>query len=492
MGFNLKELARQNILSLTPYHCARDDFTEGILLDANENTHGPASIDVLTEEEKKLSLNRYPDPNQVVLKQQLCDFRNQEASLPSSEIKVIDELKLKPENLCLGVGSDESIDALIRVFCKPGRDKMLVCPPTYGMYSICATVNDVEVVKCPLELCNFQIQPKLIKELLTKDPFINLIYITTPGNPTAKKIEFDLIKELLNNESWNGVVIADEAYIDFAPVGSSLAPLVNQYPNLVVLQTLSKSFGLAGIRLGITFAHESISILLNSMKYPYNISNLTSDVAIRSTTFESIAKMRQNVNLILENRSYVEKKLLALDGMGKNIGGLDANFLLLQVLDNNGKPSNIVAQAVYNKLAVEEQVVVRFRGNELGCTGCLRITIGTKEENEILITKFKQVLEQVLFNESKRKIGKMGKTEIGYSDQSYLPQSKIGKTEFGHSDGKLGKTELGKTELGKTELGKTEIGKTEIGKSQIGKTELGKTEIGKTEFDKTDSNQKDK
>lgn len=388
MVFDISKIVRSNILSLEPYRCARDDFKEGILLDANENTHGP-SFDKMTDYEKDLELNRYPDPHQIQLKTQICDYRNKERETTN----------LKPENLCLGVGSDESIDALMRCCIKPGVEKMMTCPPTYGMYSVCAVVNDVEIVKVPLDLESFEIQPKLIIESLKADKDIKLIYITSPGNPTAKKIDEGLLLELLagvEEIQWNGLVVMDEAYIDFSPKGSSVCTLVNKYPQLVVFQTLSKAFGLAGIRLGITFSTPEISLLLNSMKYPYNISNLTSDIALRATTIESLKEMEAKVASIIEQRQFVLDKLTSLKQVGRNIGGLDSNFILLEILDKEGVPSNEIAHKVYMKLASERNVVVRFRGNELGCNGCLRVTIGVKEENERLIEQFESVLNEIV------------------------------------------------------------------------------------------------
>lgn len=390
MVFDITKIARANILSLEPYRCARDDFKEGILLDANENTHGP-SFDKMTDNEKDLQLNRYPDPHQVQLKSQICAYRNGERSGGN----------LKPENLCLGVGSDESIDALMRCCLKPGVEKMITCPPTYGMYSVCAVVNDVEIVKVPLDLTTFEIQPKLIIEALKADKDIKLVYITSPGNPTAKKIDENLVLELLagvEEINWNGLIVMDEAYIDFSPKGASVCTLVNKYPNLVVLQTLSKAFGLAGIRLGITFATPELSLLLNSMKYPYNISNLTSDIALRATTPESLQEMERKLASIIEQRQIVLDKLTSLKHVGRNIGGLDSNFILLEILDKNGVPNNEVAHQVYMRLASERNVVVRFRGKELGCNGCLRVTIGVKEENEKLIEEFESVLNEVVPN----------------------------------------------------------------------------------------------
>lgn len=395
MSFNLETLIRPNIRTLEPYRCARDDFKEGILLDANENTHGPALSNISTWE-LALELNRYPDPHQLELKQQIANFRN---SAPNQLVESSTR-KIDADNLCLGVGSDESIDMLLRCVCTPGKDKLLVCPPTYGMYLICATVNDVEMVTVPLTTPDFQIDVEAILAKLSADPSIKLIYITSPGNPTAKLVDCKLIVDLLKRaqESWNGLVVVDEAYIDFvdptAPnTSQSVSTLVNQFPNLVVLQTLSKSFGLAGVRLGITFATPGLSRFLNAMKYPYNILSLTSAVAVRSTQAEDGLKVMQGyVKKIKNERARLLETLSKIDGIGKNIGGLDANFLLIQILDSTGTPSNEVAAKLYNTLAVENGVVVRFRGKELNCTGALRLSIGTEEENATLVEKITLVL----------------------------------------------------------------------------------------------------
>ncbi|KAF3119458.1 histidinol-phosphate transaminase [Orbilia oligospora] len=251
VAFNLETCARPNIVALQPYRCARDDYKDdgsNTLLDANENSYGPSlSIDLSANHEvngstlRLAGLNRYPDPHQIELKQLLCDLR-QVASSPAT---------LRPDNIFVGVGSDEAIDGLIRCFCVPGIDKILVCPPTYGMYTVAAQVNDVEVVKVPLEIegesPSFDIQPVKIKEELEGDPRIKMVYICSPGNPTGKLVDPGRLKELLEY-NWNGVVVLDEAYIDFANHGKSLAHWVNDYPNLVVMQTLSKAFGMAGIR----------------------------------------------------------------------------------------------------------------------------------------------------------------------------------------------------------------------------------------------------
>ncbi|KAG7193965.1 histidinol-phosphate transaminase [Scheffersomyces spartinae] len=396
--FDLKTLIRPNILKLEPYRCARDDFKEGILLDANENTIGPAVAD-LSPEEDELLLNRYPDPHQVELKQQIVDFRNSEAL---SELKNFETDKLTPDNLCLGVGSDESIDLLLRCVCVPGKDKVLLCPPTYGMYSICATVNEVEIVKVPLTTPDFQVDNTKVLEAVTADPNIKVLYITSPGNPTGKLVAIETILDLVEKckANWNGVIVVDEAYIDFAALdqngkSKSLSVLVNQYPNLVVLQTLSKSFGLAGIRLGVTYANTTLIRYLNAMRYPYNISSLTANVAIRASNKEGLSTMKEYCSRIIEQRASVLEKLQAFKGVGKNLGGLDANFILVEFLDKEGKPSNDVAKKVYQILAVDNGVVVRFRGSELNCTGGLRISIGTPEENKTLLEKLDKVLQQV-------------------------------------------------------------------------------------------------
>lgn len=393
--FNLKDLVRPNIAELQPYRCARDDFKEGILLDANENTHGPA-LRELSEWEETLQLNRYPDPHQIELKQQIVNFRN---AAPNKFFN--SKTQLKPENLCLGVGSDESIDLLLRCLCVPATDKLLVCPPTYGMYSICAKVNDVSMVTVPLTVPDFQLDVPKIVETVSADPTIKLIYVTSPGNPTAKLLQVEDVISLLEKcaQCWNGIIVIDEAYIDFSPLedgcSQSVSTLVNQFPNLVVFQTLSKSFGLAGIRLGITYASPELSGYLNAMKYPYNISSLTSAIATRSTDEATgLAVMRKYVDLIVEQRESVLLALQKLPGIGRNLGGLDANFILVELLDKEGNPSNEVAKAVYNTLAVHNGVVVRFRGSELNCNGALRISIGTKEENETLLERFSKCLAE--------------------------------------------------------------------------------------------------
>lgn len=374
---SLKDIVRPNIYNLESYRCARDDFSEGILLDANENTHGPA-VSSLTQDEAILELNRYPDPHQVELKKAICKFRGG---------------GLTPENLYLGVGSDEAIDSLIRALCKPGDEKLLICPPTYGMYSVSADINDVGIVKVPLDLPSFDINPDAVLEALNADKKIKLVYICSPGNPTGKLVSHEKIEKILNGWT-NGIIVVDEAYIDFADGMPTAAPLVNHYPRLAVMQTLSKSFGLAGLRLGMCFAHPELARVLNALKAPYNISSTTSAVAQRALEDSSIEIMKKYVGLIKSERSRLIEELSKINGIGRNIGGLDANFVLMEILDKEGKPSNERALSIYNTMATDRKIVVRFRGKELGCTGCVRISIGTPEENTKVIAELADLLSK--------------------------------------------------------------------------------------------------
>lgn len=374
---SIRDIVRPNILKLEPYRCARDDFSEGILLDANENTHGSAVHDLSTYE-SELELNRYPDPHQIELKKKIAAFRGH---------------GLKPENLYLGVGSDESIDSLIRAVCVPGKDKILTSPPTYGMYSVSADINDVGIVKVPLDLETFELRPAEVLEALYADPQIKLAYFCSPGNPTGKQLNPEGILKVL--EHWhNGIVVVDEAYVDFCESYPSMAPLVNEHPRLVVIQTVSKSFGLAGVRLGMCFASEEFALILNSMKAPYNISSTTSQVAGRAFSPDSLQIMKNYVGSIVAERSRLLAELSKIKGIGRHRGGTDANFLLMEVLSEDGsKPSNERALHLYNSLATERKIVVRFRGKEIGCEGCVRISVGTNEENSQLLREMADVLK---------------------------------------------------------------------------------------------------
>lgn len=322
------------------------------------------------------------------MKKLLCRFRNTH----THTAKV-----LKPDNLFVGVGSDEAIDVLLRCFCVPGRDKILTCPPTYGVYKVFAQANDIEIVQVPLMPAKgFAIQPEAINQALTSDPSIKLVYICTPGNPTGSLIPKSDIQQVLEHPTWNGVVVLDEAYIDFTADGTSLAEWVNEWPNLVVMQTLSKGFGLAGIRLGSAFTAPPIAALLNKIRGCYNISAPTSALAIAALQPQSLAVMQRNKDHLLAQRDRMVVELPRIPGVGRIIGGRDTNFLLVEIRDGPaGRPSSETAMAVYTALAERNGVVTRFRGKELGCEGCLRITVGTATEVDVILEKLRGVLADV-------------------------------------------------------------------------------------------------
>lgn len=376
------------------YSDYKDDGTN-ILLDANENAYGPAlslngapSTPSSTNELSVdfLGLNRYPDPHQHELKQLLCNLRN---------THVHTQKDITPANLFVGLGSDEAIDALLRCFCVPGKDKILVCPPTYGMYAVSATVNDVGLVKVPLlSAPDFALDVPSITSALSgpEASSIKLIYACSPGNPTGSLIKKEDLRQILEHPTWNGAVIVDEAYIDFAPEGSSLAEWVAEWPNLIVMQTLSKAFGLAGIRLGAAFTSPEIATLLNNLKAPYNIPSPTSAIACQALQPSGLKVMRGHLESIVAQRDRLLAELPKIDGIGRLRGGTASNFLLYEILNSSGKPDSAVALKVYETLAQSRGVVVRFRGNEYGCLGCLRITVGTEPE----VTRFLKEIEAVL------------------------------------------------------------------------------------------------
>lgn len=399
--FNLQTCARPNILALQPYRCARDDYKDdghNILLDANENAFGPpisaaaatalqsaaapAHIDLL-------GLHRYPDPHQHALKHLLCTLRNTRTHTSKS---------LTPAHLFVGVGSDEAIDALLRAFCVPGRDTILVCPPTYGMYAVSAAVNDIGLVRVPLRPAPaFQLDVPAILAALDRadETRVKLVYLCSPGNPTGARLAKDDVRRILEHPVWNGIVVLDEAYVDFAPEGSSLAEWVAEWPNLVVMQTMSKAFGMAGIRLGAAFCAPDVAGLLNNLKAPYSISQPTSVLASYALSEEGLAAMRANRAKILEQRDRLLVELPNIPGVGRLRGGTESNYVLYEMLNEEGKPDNKTALAVYEGLAETKGVVTRFRGKEHGCEGCLRITIGTDTECTRFLEALRTSLEEV-------------------------------------------------------------------------------------------------
>lgn len=408
--FKLEHLIRPNILSLEPYRCARDDYQSGILLDANENSlghslppksviphnpgtsNGAATPVAAAEADDPLSLNRYPDPGLFGIKDSLAQLRD----VPNDAF------------VFLGVGSDEVLDLVQRVCCRPGKDKILICPPTYGMYSVCAAVNDLEVVKVPLvtEGGKFALDVEAVNKKLSEDPDIKITFICSPGNPTGTLIPPSDVRKVLDNPSYKGLVVVDEAYIDFAeeekrmgkrPADEvvSAVSLVHEYQNVMVTQTLSKAFGLAAIRLGIAFAQPALVQIMNNTKAPYNISSPTAHLASLALSPTGIAQMRSNVQTLIRNRDSLISALQTLPGAGAILGANEANFVLVQMLDleTRSKPDNSVAQMVYKRMAEEMGLVVRNRAKDLGCDGCLRITVGTQEENERCIELMKGLLQ---------------------------------------------------------------------------------------------------
>ncbi|CAJ1949093.1 unnamed protein product [Cylindrotheca closterium] len=353
-------IARKNILELHPYRCARDDYSSGVLLDANENAYGPTSLPTkcLDPYDNCNTLERYPDPYQIGLKELYAKYRGH---------------GMKPENIFVGVGSDEAIDLLMRIFCYPAKDNILITPPTYGMYKVCAKVNDVSLLSVPLTP-DFDIRVSEMLDAVTDET--KLLFICSPGNPTCKAIPLSEIEKVASSEKYKGLVVVDEAYVDFSKEGSAIE-LVNKYPNVVVLQTLSKAFGLAGIRCGFCIGAPDVIQLMNNVKAPYNVNSLTSEVAINA--MKSISTLEKNIASLLAQREVVAKELEALDFVVK-VYPSDSNFLLFRVKDK--------AIEMYKTMA-DKGVVTRYRGSEMHCDQCIRVTIGTEEENK----KFLQLLQ---------------------------------------------------------------------------------------------------
>ncbi|OOG77038.1 histidinol-phosphate transaminase [Algoriphagus sp. A40] len=349
MSFDLNSLLRPHIAKLQPYTSARDEYTgkEGVFLDANENPFGS-----ITEQD----FNRYPDPYQSALKTEI------------SKIKAV-----QTSQIFLGNGSDEAIDLLYRAFCNPGKDNVILLPPTYGMYEVSANINDVEIRKVSLSE-DFQLQPEKI--MAAADANSKILFICSPNNPSANKAKREDVLFLLNN--FKGLVVVDEAYIDFSDEPSFTAELDN-FPNLLVMQTFSKAWGLASLRLGMAFASEEIIRILNKIKPPYNISGLTQETVLAAITNKT--KVDQMIREILEERDFLQSELGKF-AFVKKIHPSHANFLLVQIPN---------ASQVYDDL-IAEKVIVRNRAKVLLCEDCLRITVGTRTENEALISALKKMI----------------------------------------------------------------------------------------------------
>lgn len=346
MSFNINSIIRPNIKSLKPYTSARDEYKgkEGVFLDANENSFGSAT---------HTAYNRYPDPIQWEVKEKLAIIKG-----------------VKPTNILIGNGSDEPIDLLYRCFCTPGVDEVLITPPTYGMYEVSANINDIKLIKVSLT-SDFQLDTNGILKAITSKT--KLIFLCSPNNPTGNLLKRNDIYQILNN--FNGLVVIDEAYIDFASEPSFTLEL-DKFPNLVVLQTFSKAWGLANLRLGIAYASEEIIDIFNKVKPPYNVNGVSQSLAIEALNNEE--KKNKDVEKIITEREKLKKELLELPYVTQ-IYPTDANFLLVKTTNGN---------AVYDFL-IEHKVIVRNRSNVTLCEGCIRITIGTEKENATLIEKMK-------------------------------------------------------------------------------------------------------
>ncbi|KAI9228596.1 MAG: histidinol-phosphate aminotransferase [Piptocephalis tieghemiana] len=380
----LDHIVRPNIKALTPYRCARDDYSQGILLDANENAFGSAV-------HQQDQWHRYPDPVHDRIRDRFAALRG-----------------VKGSQIVLGNGSDEVIDLLQRVFGTPASEAILVCPPTYGMYSVCAQVNDLAVVEVPLKVKpghpdNFQLNVPGILEAIDhpNGPRVKLVYLCSPGNPTGEALRLSDIQALLeaNREV---IYVIDEAYIDFLQPreedggrGSGVKFIIEGHPNVVVLQTLSKGFGLAGIRLGIAMAAEPLIQYMLNAKYPYNIPGPTANIAHDALDPKALKGMRDGISKLLEQRSLLITRLgdLSSKGIGRILGGHDANFILVEILSrDSSSPDPARALAIYSWMAERAQVVIRYRGSIPQCKGALRITIGTPAEMDTCYSRLSQAL----------------------------------------------------------------------------------------------------
>ncbi len=347
-NIEVNKLVRGHIQLLKPYASARDEYegSEGIFLDANENALGSVA---------EGSFNRYPDPLQRRLKEALAANKGIDAA-----------------QIFLGNGSDEAIDLLFRIFCEPGRDHVILLPPTYGMYKVSADINRIETQEVPLT-DDFQLDTAEIMAALR--PGTKMIFICSPNNPSGNLIKRKSIERIL--EKAPGLVVVDEAYVDFAPE-SSLLPLLHEYQNLIILQTFSKAWGMARLRLGMAFAHPEIIQLFNKVKPPYNVNGLTQEKALEA--LGQSQKKEDMVSRLLSNKAKLIQELKDFSLVEK-IYPSDANFILVKVLQ---------ADELYRRL-IKEKVIVRNRSRITLCDNCLRITVGTEGENEALVQTLKSL-----------------------------------------------------------------------------------------------------
>ncbi len=348
MMFNAEDIVRDNIKNLKPYSSARDEFKgeASVFLDANENAFGsPLST----------AYNRYPDPLQLELKTKLSGIKG-----------------LPPQNIFLGNGSDEAIDILFRVFCEPILDNVILCPPTYGMYEVSANINNVQVKKVNL-LPSFDLDVEGILSAI--DSHTKLLFICSPNNPSGNSFHQDDIELLI--QKFAGIVVIDEAYINYSRKPSFIRYLT-EYANVVVLQTFSKAWGLAALRLGMAFASEAIIGYMNKVKPPYNINQATQQLALEA--LDNIAWVNQRIVETVKERNQLMQAVQTLS-ITQSVYPSDSNFFLAKLMD---------AKYVYDQL-VSKGIIVRDRSRVELCENCLRITVGTMDENQKLITELKQI-----------------------------------------------------------------------------------------------------
>ena len=348
----IKNLVRKNILKLKPYTSARDSFLDGILLDANENSYGS-----VIDDKENLSLNRYPDPQQNILREKISNY-----------------LKVDKTKLFIGVGSDEVIDLLIRIFCEPEKDSVLIPVPTYGMYKVACDINNVNVINVPLKK-NFQLNVKAILEQVQKNT--KIIFLCSPNNPTGNILKTNDVVKILKN--FEGIVVVDEAYIDFSKEYSIIKE-INNYKNLVITRTFSKAWGLAGIRSGYSIADEFITDLLFKIKAPYNINKLTANAILKA-----LSNVKKKNALVQKLNNQKEKLINELKNIKQiqKVFPSDANFVLFKIKN---------ATEVYNKLA-EKGIIIRNRSNQPLLENCLRVSVGTSKENKKFIQTLKIILK---------------------------------------------------------------------------------------------------
>ncbi len=355
MEFDLDNLVRPNIRNMAPYSSARHEFSgeARVFLDANENALG-SPVSFMDTKGEPLPLNRYPDPLQMAIKEKL------------SRIKGV-----PPQHIFLGNGSDEAIDLLFRIFCEPVQDNVIIFPPTYGMYEVCADMNNVALKKLPL-LPNYQLPMETLEAAI--DEHTKLIFICSPNNPTGNSILREDIVLLLNN--FNGIVVIDEAYINYSRQRTFITELT-EYPNLVVLQTLSKAWGLAGLRLGMAFSSSNLIGYMNKVKYPYNISIATQELVLRA--LNNTDQVNDWIKTTVQQREWLAQELATLP-FTVELHPSDANFLLVKMTD---------AVDIYDYLC-KRGIIVRDRSKVILCEDCLRITIGTPAENQEIIQALQQ------------------------------------------------------------------------------------------------------